>query len=125
MTDFLTESQDHSQLAESSITMMVPILSTRLGTLKDFGTSHVHPTTQRVEPCGMPASGPDSQQRNTSRHALNKPKPELSPEQNLAATSESAEINVLNQLTTAGAKIALHKGQWCRTKVNYVGLLNG
>ncbi|KAG1941678.1 retrotransposable element [Pimephales promelas] len=32
---------------------------------------------------------------------------------------------VLNQLTTAGAKIALHKGQWCRTKVNYVGLLIG
>ncbi len=36
------------------------------------------------------------------------------------------EINhVLNQLTTAGAKIALHKGQWCKTKVNYVGLLVG
>uniref|UniRef100_A0A9J7ZNY9 Gypsy retrotransposon integrase-like protein 1 n=1 Tax=Cyprinus carpio carpio TaxID=630221 RepID=A0A9J7ZNY9_CYPCA len=36
------------------------------------------------------------------------------------------EINyVLNQLSTAGAKIALHKGQWCRTKVNYVGLLIG
>ncbi len=33
--------------------------------------------------------------------------------------------NVLNQLTTAGAKIALHKGQWCKTKVNYVGLLVG
>ncbi len=31
--------------------------------------------------------------------------------------------HVLNQLTTAGAKIALHKGQWCKTKVNYVGLL--
>ncbi len=29
--------------------------------------------------------------------------------------------HVLNQLTTAGAKIALHKGQWCKTKVNYVG----
>ncbi len=25
----------------------------------------------------------------------------------------------------AGAKIALHKGQWCKTKVNYVGLLVG
>jgi len=36
------------------------------------------------------------------------------------------EINhVLNQLTTAGAKIALHKGQWGKTKVNYVGLLVG
>ncbi len=36
------------------------------------------------------------------------------------------EINhVLNQLTTAGAKIALHKGQWCKTNVNYVGLLVG
>ncbi len=36
------------------------------------------------------------------------------------------EINhVLNQLTMAGAKIALHKGQWCKTKVNYVGLLVG
>ncbi len=36
------------------------------------------------------------------------------------------EINhVLNQLTTAEAKIALHKGQWCKTKVNYVGLLVG
>ncbi len=36
------------------------------------------------------------------------------------------EINhVLNQLTTAGAKIALHKGQWCKTKVNYVGSLVG
>ncbi len=33
--------------------------------------------------------------------------------------------HVLNQLTTAGAKIALHKGQWCKTKVNYVGLLVG
>ncbi len=33
--------------------------------------------------------------------------------------------NVLNQLTTAGAKIALHKGQLCKTKVNYVGLLVG
>ncbi len=29
------------------------------------------------------------------------------------------------QLTTTGAKIALHKGQWCQTKVNYVGLLVG
>ncbi len=33
--------------------------------------------------------------------------------------------HVLNQLTTAGAKIALHKGQWCKTKVKYVGLLVG
>ncbi len=33
--------------------------------------------------------------------------------------------HVLNQLTTAGAKIALHKWQWCKTKVNYVGLLVG
>ncbi len=33
--------------------------------------------------------------------------------------------HVLNQLTTAGAKIALHKGQWCKTKVHYVGLLVG
>ncbi len=33
--------------------------------------------------------------------------------------------HVLNQLTTAGAKIALHKGQWGKTKVNYVGLLVG
>ncbi|KAL1248877.1 hypothetical protein QQF64_022195 [Cirrhinus molitorella] len=33
--------------------------------------------------------------------------------------------HVLNQLTTAGAKIALHIGQWCKTKVNYVGLLIG
>ncbi len=33
--------------------------------------------------------------------------------------------HVLDQLTTAGAKIALHKGQWCKTKVNYVGLLVG
>ncbi len=33
--------------------------------------------------------------------------------------------HVLNQLTTAGAKIALHIGQWCKTKVNYVGLLVG
>ncbi|KAL0159214.1 hypothetical protein M9458_042939, partial [Cirrhinus mrigala] len=31
--------------------------------------------------------------------------------------------HVLHQLTTAGAKIALHKGQWCRIKVNSVGLL--
>ncbi len=36
------------------------------------------------------------------------------------------EINhVLNQLTMAEAKIALHKGQWCKTKVNYVRLLIG
>ncbi len=33
--------------------------------------------------------------------------------------------HVLNQLIAAGAKIALHKGQWCKTKVNYVGLLVG
>ncbi len=33
--------------------------------------------------------------------------------------------HVLNQLTTAGAKIALNKGQWCKIKVNYVGLLVG
>ncbi len=33
--------------------------------------------------------------------------------------------HVLNQLTTSGAKIALHKGQWCKTKVKYVGLLVG
>ncbi len=33
--------------------------------------------------------------------------------------------HVLNQLTMAGAKITLHKGQWCKTKVNYVGLLVG
>ena len=33
--------------------------------------------------------------------------------------------HVLNQLTNAGAKIALHKGQWCKTKVNYVGLRIG
>ncbi|KAL1268895.1 hypothetical protein QQF64_034258 [Cirrhinus molitorella] len=33
--------------------------------------------------------------------------------------------HVLQQLTTAGAKIALHKGQWCKSKVNYVGLLVG
>ncbi len=31
----------------------------------------------------------------------------------------------LIQLTTTGAKIALHKGQWFKTKVNYVGLLVG
>ncbi|CAJ1064733.1 hypothetical protein LDENG_00238730%2C partial [Xyrichtys novacula] len=37
-----------------------------------------------------------------------------------------AEIDhVLNQLTNAGAKISLSKCQWCRTKVNYVGLLVG
>ncbi|KAL0172163.1 hypothetical protein M9458_032474, partial [Cirrhinus mrigala] len=36
------------------------------------------------------------------------------------------EINhVLHQLTTTGAKIALHKGQWCKIKVNYMGLLIG
>ncbi len=34
-------------------------------------------------------------------------------------------LDVLNQLTTAGAKIALHKGQWCKTKLNYVRLLVG
>ncbi len=33
--------------------------------------------------------------------------------------------HILNQLTTAGAKIALHKGQWFKTKVNYVRLLVG
>ncbi|KAL1246759.1 hypothetical protein QQF64_034307 [Cirrhinus molitorella] len=33
--------------------------------------------------------------------------------------------HVLHQLTQAGAKIALHKGQWCKTKVDYVGLLIG
>lgn len=33
--------------------------------------------------------------------------------------------HVLSQLTMAGAKLSLLKGQWCRTKVNYVGLLVG
>ncbi len=33
--------------------------------------------------------------------------------------------HVINQLTTAGAKITLHKRQWCKTKMNYVGLLVG
>uniref|UniRef100_A0A673XMB8 ribonuclease H n=1 Tax=Salmo trutta TaxID=8032 RepID=A0A673XMB8_SALTR len=33
--------------------------------------------------------------------------------------------HVLTQLGTAGAKLAIMKGQWCRTKVNYVGLLVG
>ncbi|RXN14959.1 NYNRIN-like protein [Labeo rohita] len=33
--------------------------------------------------------------------------------------------HILHQLTTAGAKIALHKGQWCKIRVNYVGLLIG
>ncbi|KAL1276828.1 hypothetical protein QQF64_036451 [Cirrhinus molitorella] len=33
--------------------------------------------------------------------------------------------HVLHQLTQVGAKIALHKGQWCKTKVDYVGLLIG
>ncbi len=31
--------------------------------------------------------------------------------------------HVLNHLTTAVDKIALHKGQWCKIKVNYVGLI--
>ncbi len=44
----------------------------------------------------------------------------------LSVENHLKEIDhVLNQLTTAGAKIALHKGQWCKTKVNYVGLLVG
>ncbi|KAJ8333566.1 hypothetical protein SKAU_G00415740 [Synaphobranchus kaupii] len=33
--------------------------------------------------------------------------------------------HVLNQLSTAGAKLSLTKGQWCQTKVEYVGLLVG
>ncbi|XP_038835775.1 uncharacterized protein LOC120033479 [Salvelinus namaycush] len=33
--------------------------------------------------------------------------------------------HVLTLLGTAGAKLAIMKGQWCRTKVNYVGLLVG
>uniref|UniRef100_A0AAV2KZM9 ribonuclease H n=1 Tax=Knipowitschia caucasica TaxID=637954 RepID=A0AAV2KZM9_KNICA len=33
--------------------------------------------------------------------------------------------HVLDQLTSAGAKVSLRKCQWCRTKVNYVGLLVG
>ncbi len=33
--------------------------------------------------------------------------------------------HVLNQLSAAGAKLALTKGQWCRTKVEYVGLTVG
>ncbi|MBN3305975.1 NYNRI protein, partial [Amia calva] len=37
-----------------------------------------------------------------------------------------AEIrHVLTQLSQAGAKLSLEKGQWCRTQVNYVGLLVG
>lgn len=33
--------------------------------------------------------------------------------------------HVLNQLSVAGAKFAFSKGQWCRTKVEYVGLTVG
>ncbi|KAJ8346749.1 hypothetical protein SKAU_G00281500 [Synaphobranchus kaupii] len=33
--------------------------------------------------------------------------------------------HVLNQLSTAGAKLSLTKGQWCQTKVEYAGLLVG
>lgn len=33
--------------------------------------------------------------------------------------------HVLGQLTMAGAKLSLLKGQWCRTKVNYVGRVVG
>ncbi|KAJ8356308.1 hypothetical protein SKAU_G00191020 [Synaphobranchus kaupii] len=33
--------------------------------------------------------------------------------------------HVLNQRSTAGAKLSLTKGQWCQTKVEYVGLLVG
>uniref|UniRef100_A0A1A8CCG2 Gypsy retrotransposon integrase-like protein 1 n=1 Tax=Nothobranchius kadleci TaxID=1051664 RepID=A0A1A8CCG2_NOTKA len=33
--------------------------------------------------------------------------------------------HVLQQLADAGAKLAILKGQWCRTKVEYVGLLVG
>lgn len=33
--------------------------------------------------------------------------------------------HVLGQLTAAGAKISLAKCQWCKTAVNYVGLLVG
>ncbi|KAI5606934.1 hypothetical protein C0J50_7488 [Silurus asotus] len=41
-------------------------------------------------------------------------------------TDHLKEIDhVLQQLTKAGAKIALHKGQWCKNKVNHVGLLIG
>ncbi|KAK9525318.1 hypothetical protein VZT92_015149 [Zoarces viviparus] len=37
-----------------------------------------------------------------------------------------AEIrHVLGQLAAAGAKLAITKGQWCRTKVKYVGLTVG
>ena len=37
-----------------------------------------------------------------------------------------AEIrHVLNQLAAAGAKLAIAKGQWCRSKVEYVGLTVG
>ena len=33
--------------------------------------------------------------------------------------------HVLTQLAAAGAKLSLKKGQWCKSKVNYVGLLIG
>ncbi|KAF0037917.1 hypothetical protein F2P81_010791 [Scophthalmus maximus] len=37
-----------------------------------------------------------------------------------------AEIRlVLSQLAAAGAKLAIAKGQWCRAKVEYVGLTVG
>lgn len=40
--------------------------------------------------------------------------------------SHLAEIrHVLNQLSSAGAKLSLTKGQWCRSKVEYVGPLVG
>lgn len=33
--------------------------------------------------------------------------------------------HIFKQLTAAGAQISLSKNQWCRTKVSYVGLLEG
>lgn len=33
--------------------------------------------------------------------------------------------HIQRQLTKADAKIALHTGQWCKAKMNYVGLLVG
>ncbi len=119
------------------------ILST-LDVTSGFWTIPVHPDDQHklASPLAIdstPSHGVPSAMPTTSRiqHLPEQACPDARARGNLVYVDDVLmksssvedhlkEINhVLNQLTTAGAKIALHKGQWCKTKVNYVGLLVG
>ncbi len=95
---------------------------------------HSPSATDSTPSHGAPLAIPTHQQNSKfslTRHALTPECEATSSIDDVLMKSSSVEDHlkeidhVLNQLTTSGAKIALHKGQWCKTKVNYVRLLVG